>query len=102
MSPPQKKSGPTLKDMITIIPTELPGSFGAGGGFRKPDDYFIPGEATEILSTTLPKFNIDPEKLPKLKPNRKVFFQPSFFRGELLNFRGVSLPFSQQTLGIAL
>ena len=27
-----------------------------------------------------------PEKLPK--PNRKVVFQPPFFRGELLNFRG--------------
>ena len=65
MSLPQNTSGPTLKDMITIIPTELPSSFGAGGGFRKPDDYFTPGkEATEILSTTLPKFNIDPEKLP--------------------------------------
>ena len=37
----------------------------------------------------LPKFNIAPEKLPK--PNRKVVFQPSFFRGELLNFGGVTV-----------
>jgi len=37
-----------------------------------------------IHQHTLPKFNIAPEKLPK--PNRKVVFQPSFFRGELLNF----------------
>ena len=35
------------------------------------------------------KFNIATEKLPK--PNRKVVFQPSFFGGELLNFRGVDL-----------
>ena len=33
---------------------------------------------------TLPKFRSAPEKLPS--PNRKVFFQPPFFRGELLNF----------------
>ncbi len=35
------------------------------------------------------KFNIATEKLPK--PNRKVVFQPSFFGGELFNFRGVDL-----------
>ncbi len=38
---------------------------------------------------TLPKFNRSAfEKLPG--PNRKVAFQPRFFRGELLNFRGVA------------
>ena len=31
------------------------------------------------------------KKLPK--PNRKVFFQPSFFGGELLNFQGVHFDF---------
>ncbi len=37
---------------------------------------------------TLPETNfLAPENRPK--PNRKVVFQPSFFRGELLNFRGV-------------
>ena len=36
-----------------------------------------------------PKLNIAPEKLPG--PNRKVVFQPPFFRGELLNFGGGSL-----------
>ena len=30
-------------------------------------------------SVTLPKTNVAPEKLPK--PNRKVVFQPSIFRG---------------------
>ena len=39
---------------------------------------------------TLPKFNIAPEKLPK--PNRKgLSSNHPFFRGELLNFGGVSL-----------
>ncbi len=33
----------------------------------------------EGISITLPKSNIAPEKLPK--PNRKVVFQPPFFRG---------------------
>ena len=33
---------------------------------------------------TLPKFNISP--LKSYLPNRKVVFQPPFFRGELLNF----------------
>lgn len=44
-------------------------------------------------STTLPKFHIDiePEKLPG--PNRKEYSleKPSIFRGELLNFGGVTL-----------
>ena len=43
-----------------------------------------------LILGTLPKFNIAPEKLPK--PNRKVVFQPPFFRGELLNFGEVSKP----------
>ena len=43
------------------------------------------------VNFTPPKFNSEftPEKLPK--PKKKVFFQPSFFRGELLNFGGVDM-----------
>ena len=38
---------------------------------------------------TLPKFKRTPERLPK--PKRKVVFQPSFLRGEPLNFGRVAL-----------
>jgi len=44
------------------------------------------GSIITIIDTPL-KFNIVPEKLPG--PKRKVVFQPPFFRGELLHFRGV-------------
>ena len=42
---------------------------------------------TEKNGATPWKFNITPENLPG--PKRKVVFQPSFFRGELLHFGGV-------------
>ena len=45
-----------------------------------------------ICTTTLPKFNIASEKLPK--PNRKVVFQPPFFRGYVKLREGIiSVPF---------
>jgi len=40
-----------------------------------------------LLLSTPWKFNISPENKPS---QRKVIFQPSFFRGELLNFWGVT------------
>ena len=40
------------------------------------------------FDVALPKFNSSP--LKSYLPNRKVVFQPSFFRGELLNFRCVT------------
>ncbi len=44
--------------------------------------------ANDHVSSTPPKFEIPPEKLPK--PNRKASSEkPLFFRGELLNFGGV-------------
>ena len=41
-----------------------------------------------IQSHTIPMINISPLKSYHAK--RRVIFQPSFFRGELLNFQGVS------------
>ena len=51
---------------------------------------------------TLPKFNMDPEKLPSL--NRKVVFQPPFFRGYVqlwgvVLFTKVNLNYHSTTLG---
>ena len=46
-------------------------------------------KALYSLIITLPKFNSSP--LKSHLPNRKVIFQPPFFRGELLNFAGVYL-----------
>jgi len=43
--------------------------------------------SVEKKHDTLLKFNSLP--LKSYLPNRKVVFQPSFFRGELLNFQGV-------------
>ena len=43
------------------------------------------------------KFNIAPEDIENI-PSQKLF-QPSFFRGELFNFRGVRLPKGETTKG---
>ena len=54
-----------------------------------------------LIFITLPKFNSEfsTEKLPK--PNTKGLssFQPPFFRGELLNFGGVSIHINRRVLG---
>ena len=42
-----------------------------------------------VLISIPPKFNSSP--LKSYPPNRKVVFQPPFFRGKLLNFGGVTL-----------
>ena len=60
-------------------------------------NWFIPRHLDRPWESldTLPKCNSEfsPEKLPK--PNREraesIVFQPSFFRGELLNFGGVHI-----------
>ena len=47
---------------------------------------------------TLPETNIAPENRPK--PNRKVVFQPSIFRGEHVSFReGISIFAHQKKTG---
>ena len=53
-----------------------------------------PRASTSGCVCQLPSLKLTIFALKKLpKPNRKVFFQPSFFRGELLNFQGVHFDF---------